>query len=409
MKSDLHSGHKPQGTVNLPPSKSIANRLLIFSSLSGAVPPFEFESTPDDIGVLQEFILNPKSVVNVGLAGTAARFLIARLAVLPGVHVLTGEGRLLERPMDALITALRELGADIRCLERAGYLPVEIHGGKITGGQIMLPGNISSQFLSALLMVAPYFTTGLRLNVIPPFYSRPYVEMTVSLMRIAGAEVDSFENGYSVAPGNYTRIPHQIESDWSAAAFFYELIAVSGGGSLLLKGLKKNSVQGDSACVHFFEALGVRSEYVDEGVKIFMHDAVEIPDHIQLDCRDFPDLVQSFMCTCFALGIRAKFTGVRSLRIKETDRLAALKKELGKLGANISYAEDRIEILSFGELKDCSIETYEDHRMAMSFAPLTIRYPQIIINNPKVVSKSFPLFWTEFNRVLKPDAPNSTG
>lgn len=401
MKLDFHSKVMPQGTVNLPPSKSIANRLLIISSLSGIAPPFEFEDAPDDIEVMQRFISNQEPIINAGLAGTAARFLIARLAVLPGVHLLTGEQRLLERPIEPLVAALRDLGADIRFKESPGFLPVEIHGRTIKGGEITLPGNISSQFLSALLMVAPYFLRGLHLEVTPPFYSRPYVEMTVSLMRLAGAEVNPFENGYTVLPGSYTSIPQHVEADWSAAAFFYELVAVSGGGSLILRGLQKNSVQGDSACVRFFETLGVRSEFVDEGVRISRDTAAVNPEFIHLECRDFPDLVQCFMCTCFALKIPAKFTGVRSLRIKETDRLEALKKELGKLGANVSYDEDSIEILSFSALKSYSIDTYQDHRMAMSFAPLIVRYPQLIINNPDVVSKSFPLFWSEFNRVRK--------
>lgn len=403
MLPDISGCKNILGEVQLPPSKSILNRILIMADLAGQNLPPQSKADSGDSVIIRNLLQKKPEQYYAGMAGTVARFLTARLAILPGEHVLTASDRMMLRPMAPLIDVLQSLGANITCLGNEGFLPLCINGGKMKGGKASISGEISSQFISALLMVAPYFKKGLELDVRPPFNSKPYALMTAALMRGAGAEAEIRNNRFIVAPKPYTSVPITVESDWSSAAFFYQLLAVVRKGYLFMPGLNKNSLQGDAYAAIFYANLGVESKFTPKGVHIQYNPKHPLPEKIDLDCSAFPDLVQSFACACAALKIPARFTGISTLRDKETDRLGALYLELMKLGALMSWDEDRLELLSFRPAKPVTIRTYGDHRMAMAFAPLRVFFNRLKIENPEVVTKSFPGFWNELKAVCHMD------
>ncbi|TVR38888.1 MAG: 3-phosphoshikimate 1-carboxyvinyltransferase [Cryomorphaceae bacterium] len=405
MLPDISGCKIISGEVQLPPSKSILNRLLIIADLAGQELPPQSSSDSGDSVLLRNLLQRKPEQYYAGMAGTVARFLTARLAILPGEHLLTAADRMLLRPMAPLIDVLQSLGADITCLGNEGFLPLRIGGVNMKGGKASISGEISSQFISALLMVAPYFKNGLELDVRPPFHSKPYALMTAALMREAGAEVEITNNRFIVPPKLYHSFPSSVESDWSSAAFFYQLLAVARTGSLVLPGLKKNSLQGDAFAATFYGRLGVESKFTGKGVHIQYNPHQQLPGKIDIDCSAFPDLVQSFACACAALKIPARFTGISTLRDKETDRLGALYLELMKLGVLMSWDENRLELISFRKAKPVTIRTYGDHRMAMAFAPLHVLFPKLKIENPAVVAKSFPHYWDELKAVCIMDGP----
>ncbi len=400
MKLDFSNGVLPRGTVILPPSKSIANRLLILQALAGdKLSPSQADEACDT-RIIRTLLQNDDSHYHVGMAGTTGRFLTAYLALQPGTHELTGDRRMLERPIKPLVEALRELGGEISYIEKEGFLPLRIHGCKMEGGSVKMPGDVSSQFLSAILLISPYLKKGIEMEIVGELYSAPYLNMTIQLMRQSGAIVLTEANLISVQPGAYSKVPPRIESDWSAAAFFYELMALCKGGSLQLPGLRENSLQGDAASIRIFEKLGVKTSFDEHGARIDFYGDFEWPERVNLNCRNFPDLVQPLACTLAGLKIPACFSGVKSLRVKETDRLAALQVELAKIGTELVISEDTIELVGFGEQETNLIDTWNDHRMAMAFAPLAIVYPGMIIQNPEVVAKSFPDFWNQLHGVI---------
>lgn len=392
----------PRGEVELPPSKSIANRLLIMAALSHLLKevPVHFNEAKDT-AILRRMLNDTPDVWDVEMAGTAARFLTAYLAVTPGKRLLTGAPRMCERPIAPLVNALKALGAQTRYEKRTGFLPLYITGKTLKGGEVSIAGDISSQFISALLIVAPYFKDGLTLHIEFPFYSAPYVKMTIALMRASGAEVEDLGETITVLPGEYSAPFPEIEPDWSAAAFFYTMVALRGKGELLLKGLRKDSVQGDAIAAKLYRKLGVHTEFTAQGAVLTGNPERRLPKKLDLDCRDFPDLVQPLATACAGLNIPVRFRGVKSLFIKETNRLAAMGAEFAKLGVRTRIDEDEFELCDFNEPWSTSISTYNDHRMAMAFAPLSMVIEGVKIQNPEVVSKSFPDFWNQFIGVLK--------
>ena len=404
--------------VNLPASKSVSNRVLIVSALSRQ-DDFNFDgvmnlATCDDTRVVREaFASSLPYEINIGAAGTAMRFMTALLAQRDGEeHVLTGTERMRHRPIKVLVEALRSVGADIEYLGEEGFPPLKIRGRKLVGGSVEVPGNVSSQYISALLMIAPVMEKGLKLRVSGKIFSRPYIDLTLSVMQDFGAVARWHDNDdITIEAGGYKNIDYTVENDWSAASYWYEMAALcyygrpssdfhfNGDTSIVLKGLMDSSRQGDSSIRYLFSLLGVKSVFKSKrGIsEVSLKPAITKVSKMEYNFANIPAMAQTLAVTCCALGIPFHFTGLDSLKIKETDRIEDLKTELRKVGFVI---EDRngSELIWTGE--NCEptfepIDTYEDHRMAMSFAPLALKFGKIDINNPEVVSKSYPNFWED--------------
>lgn len=389
--------------IKLPASKSISNRALILNAL--AYSPFEIEnlSDCDDTRVMVEALDSNNNHFNIGAAGTAMRFLTAFLAKTVGEWVITGSERMKQRPIKLLVDSLNKLGARIEYVEIEGFPPLKIYGSALMGGEITLNGGVSSQYISALMMVAPYMQKGLKITLEGKIISVPYIEMTLKMMHEFGVNVDFKENTISIQPQNYTPITYKVESDWSAASYWYEILSIAGKGSIFLEGLNKNSFQGDSKVAELFEQLGVSTEFQSEGVLLSPNSSAV--SQFEYDFVNQPDLAQTFAVTCCIKNIPFEFKGVESLKIKETDRVAALVNELGKLGylieepahGRLAWRGKKCE-LSFAEDQLPVIKTYEDHRMAMAFAPAALVQP-LIIEHPEVVSKSYPTFWEDIKQI----------
>lgn len=385
-------------TVQLPASKSISNRALILHALSGGSTRPENLSDCDDTQVMIRALDHMPDVIDIHAAGTAMRFLTAYLCVTPGTHVITGTERMQQRPIRILVDALRTLGARINYTGNEGFPPLRINGTQLTGSEIELAGNVSSQYISALLMIGAVLPVGLKLRLTGDIISRPYINLTLQLMHDFGAQARwTSENSISVAPGGYHDTPFRVESDWSAASYWYQMTALATGSpEVELLGLFANSAQGDSRGAELFARLGVQTEYTPQGVKLRKqgHPVVRLDE----DLVDIPDLAQTFVVTCCLLDVPFRFTGLQSLKIKETDRICALITELRKLGYVIHAEQDSI-LWWDGERcpadEQPSIDTYEDHRMAMAFAPACLVCPSIRINEPQVVSKSYPRYWDD--------------
>ena len=391
-----------QATITLPSSKSICNRALILVALSGRQTQLENLSDCDDTRVLVRALQSEEEVIDIMAAGTAMRFSTAYFSTTPGTHLITGTARMRQRPIGVLVEALRQLGANVEYAEVEGFPPLRISGRALKGGAISLPANVSSQYISALLMVGPTLQEGLRLHLVGTILSRPYIDMTLSLMRQFGAEVKwDDEATICVAPQSYRPLKEfRVESDWSAASYWYELVALSPDpeARIVLPYLFENSLQGDSRIREFFVPLGVHTEFTTEGVVLTKRKA-KATEMLRLDLSEQPDLAQTLIVACAMLRQPFHFTGLQTLKIKETDRIAALRTELKKMGIRVEEANDSELFCSdFGatELPPnafVSIDTYDDHRMAMAFAPCALRYPNLRINHPEVVSKSYPSFW----------------
>ena len=436
MQYKILSPGSVNSSIVLPSSKSISNRALAIGALAGSIASITNLSDCDDTEVMQRWLTERPSTVDVGAAGTSMRFSTALLAVGQGEHVLTGSERMKNRPIKILVDALRRLGADISYVEKEGYPPLRIVGkGGLSYGSVSLPGNVSSQYISALMMIGPYLKDGLILTLTDKVISRPYIEMTMSLMRQFGAKVywdcssdesngtvdepchsngtvDEYlesnsaddksteSNVIIVEPGRYAVKSFNVESDWSAASYWYEMVALSSEGDarVLLPGLYEDSLQGDSKGREVFSLLGVKTEYTKDGV--LLSKKTREVDTLEYDFVQMPDLAQTFVVTCCMMGVPFHFTGLESLKIKETDRIVALKNEMAKLGFDLEDRNDsellwdgRRRALTAEEYDSVAIDTYEDHRMAMAFAPVALVNGSIRINNPHVVSKSYPRYW----------------
>lgn len=387
----LHTG------VQLPASKSISNRALILNALSYSPYLPENLSDCDDTRVMVKAFDSDSNRFDIGAAGTSMRFLTAFLSKIGGVWEITGSERMQNRPIRILVDALRECGAQIEYLAKEGYPPLKITGRALKGGELSLDGGTSSQYISALLMIAPTMMEGLTLHLTGKIISLPYIRMTIGMLKTFGINALWKGNTIRIAPQSFTPTQFRVESDWSAASYWYEIIALAPtGSSVELYGLKRNSLQGDARIALFFESLGVETRFTDKGVQLLKSD--KQAQRLDLDLSDQPDLAQTLVVTCVLKGIPFRFTGLESLKIKETDRIVALQQELSKLGYRVSSDCDSI-LYWEGECHTSDacprIATYDDHRMAMAFAPAAFRIPGLIIEHPEVVSKSYPGYWED--------------
>ena len=395
-----------QATIKLPASKSISNRALIIHALTGGSILPENLSDCDDTEVVIHALEQMPEVIDIKAAGTAMRFMTAFLATTEhGEHTITGTDRMQHRPIKILVDALRQLGADIAYEKEEGFPPLRIKGATLDGGSLEVAGNISSQYISALLLIGPMLRKGLSLRLLGDIISRPYIDLTLWTMREFGADAEwTSVDTITIQPKPYESRPYVIENDWSAASYWYEIMALSDDpeAEICLEGLMDGSKQGDSSVRYLFSLLGVKTTFGTKksGVptKVTLTKSGHRVNRLEYDFVNAPDLAQTFVCTCCALGIPFHFTGLQTLKIKETDRMAALKKEMSKLGYLLEDIDGR-ELKWDGTTTQVigtqtAIDTYDDHRMALAFAPLAMKNA-ICINNPQVVSKSYPRFWDD--------------
>ena len=409
MQYTLTTPDRLTATVKLPASKSISNRALMIYALTGASMQLDNLSDCDDTEVIVRALRDNPYEINIKAAGTAMRFMTAYLSTREGEeHVLTGTERMQHRPIHVLVEALRRLGADIEYMGEEGFPPLRIRGRQLEGGLLEVPGNISSQFVSALLLIGPMLRDGLTLRLKGDIISRPYIDLTLWTMREfnAFADWDDFET-IMVAAQPYEQHPYYIESDWSAASYWYEMMALSrnAGDEVLLEGLMDGSKQGDSSVRYLFSLLGVKTTF--ESTKPGVPTMVRLPhsgccvSRLDYDFVNSPDLAQTFIVCCAVLGIPFHFRGLSTLKIKETDRIEAMKTEMRKLGY-VLHDVNNCELYWNGERCEAettaTIDTYEDHRMALAFAPAAFRLPGLRINNPQVVTKSYPHFWEDLKK-----------
>ena len=406
MQYEIKAPQVLNQTIKLPASKSISNRALIIHALSGGAILPDNLSDCDDTTVIIDALQNNPHEINIKAAGTAMRFMTAFLSVKDGEeHVLTGTERMKHRPIGVLVDALRHLGADIKYAGEEGFPPLRIKGRKLEGGLLEVPGNISSQYISALLMIGPTLKNGLTLRLTGDVISRPYIDLTLWTMREFGADADwsDFET-ISVAPKPYKERTYFIENDWSAASYWYEMMALSTheDDEIRLEGLMDGSKQGDSSVRYIFSLLGVKSTFESrkEGVPttVTLRHTNRCVPRLEYDFVNSPDLAQTFVVCCALKNVHFHFTGLSTLKIKETDRIEAMKKEMRKLGYVI-HDKNNSELIWDGERCmpeiEGGIDTYEDHRMALSFAPASLCIEGLSINNPQVVTKSYPHFWED--------------
>ena len=394
----LTAPNQIQATIQLPSSKSICNRALIIRALAQSHAPIENLSDCDDTRVMVKALQEMKPVIDIMAAGTAMRFLTAYLSVTEGSHLITGTERMKQRPIRILVDALRSLGAQIEYAGNEGFPPLKITGTELTQSEISLPGDVSSQYISALLMIGPVLKKGLRLTLTGEIISRPYIDLTLQLMNRNGADAGwTGPNILEVKPQPYQPTPYYIESDWSAASYWYEIVALSKHEAVVtLPGLFAQSPQGDAKVAELFEQLGVCTQR--EGNSVTLKKTHTHTDRMEYNFVNQPDLAQTFVVTCAMLGIPFRFSGLQSLKIKETDRMAALIAEMRKLGYVLEESEG--SVLSWNGTRctpdeSPAIDTYEDHRMAMAFAPAAFCNSALRIRNPHVVSKSYPRFWED--------------
>mgnify|MGYP003292558953 CR=1 FL=1 len=407
--------------IDLPASKSLSNRALIMQALCPEPCQLTHLSDCDDTVVMQRAFQKMKSnlmsgpvTIDIGAAGTSMRFLTAYFATREGAEVImTGTERMKQRPIKILVDALRELGAEIEYLETEGCPPLRIHGHKLNGGPLSIDGSTSSQYISALLMVAPTLAQGLQLTLTGDVTSRPYILMTLGMMREFGIESTWEGQVISISPQTYKAQRYEVESDWSAASYWYEVLALAHDTTLTtirLKGLHKESLQGDSHVADYFEPMGIVTEYTDEGVVLsYGDDGFLMPVRLDWDMTEQPDLAQTVITTYAMLGIKFDISGLHTLRIKETDRITALENELKKMGLIVTdrdndrmiYEAEEIEGFDYELNVTPVIKTYKDHRMAMAFAPLALYLDQntLLIEDPAVVTKSYPQYWEHLKQI----------
>ena len=365
--------------INLPSSKSISNRLLIIQALCMENFKIENLSISDDTINLQKAISSKENTINIGDAGTSFRFLTSYLSIQKGQEfILTGSDRMKERPIKELVSVLRKMGAKIEYLKNEGFPPLKIIGTDLEGGKIEIDGGISSQFITSILLIAPTFQNGINLEIVGELVSKPYVEMTLKLMKEFGIESDWTNNIITINHQKYIPKDYTVEADWSAASFWFEIASLSKRCNIRLNGLQQNSIQGDKRSIEIFNNLGVDSIF--ENGKLILTKNQTISPFQTYNLIETPDLYQPLRCTLFSKNIKADFSGIQTLKDKETDRIISVETELNKLNS--------IKI----------IDTHKDHRMAMSFAPLCLEFGKLQINDVEVVSKSYPDFWEDLKK-----------
>lgn len=411
MQISLNIPQRLVADIALPASKSVSNRALMLQALC-PTPRYAIANLAlcDDTDHMLQGIADKRAgaqLIDIGATGTAMRFLTAYLAIAEGATTLTGSERMQQRPIGTLVEALRKLGADIAYTNKEGYPPLHIVGKPLQGGTLEVAADISSQYISALLMIAPCLAQGLTLHLKGNIASRTYIELTLDLMRKYGAVAEwRDEHTISVAHGAYEDIALSVEGDWSGASYWYELAAIAAHKGhdvdITLLGLTADSRQGDRVVAQLFEPLGVRTEYTEKGARITRNDVAMVHQPFVCDFTHCPDIAQTLAVTCCLLNRPYRFGGIQSLRIKETDRVAALIAELHKLGY-VLRAEGDEQLVWDGT--SCppdvcpTIATYDDHRMAMAFAPAALCHDGLTIEHPEVVTKSYPSFWEDLKRI----------
>ena len=383
-------------------SKSETNRLLLLQALYPNIS-LENTSNSDDSEVMLNALESNAQLIDVHHAGTAMRFLTAFFAIHEGKEILlTGSSRMKERPIKILVDALKQLGAEITYEENEGFPPIKIKGKKLTKNRVSLPANVSSQYISALLLIAPKLENGLELTLEGEITSIPYIKMTLALLNEIGIKTSFQNNIIKVNPKPETLNSQHvtIESDWSSASYWYSIVALSEiGTKITLSSYKQNSLQGDAALVAIYKNFGVETVFNNDNSISFSKINFKNQASLFFNLQSSPDIAQTIAVTCFGLGIGCHLTGLHTLKIKETDRLEALKTELSNLGANIMVTNDSLTIEQSSNLNsNIKIATYQDHRMAMAFAPLALK-TSLIIENAEVVSKSYPTFWEDLKAV----------
>ncbi|HAQ19942.1 MAG TPA: 3-phosphoshikimate 1-carboxyvinyltransferase [Prolixibacteraceae bacterium] len=391
-----------KGSIVLPGSKSIANRALIIHALSDSPYPIENLSDSDDTQVMEKVFNSNSNHFDIGHAGTAMRFLTAYLSQIVGEWTLTGSERMKQRPIGILVDALNKLGAKIEYLENEGFPPLKIYGSHLKGCVLELDGSVSSQYISALLMIAPTIENGLTLRLMNKITSRPYIEMTLKLMEQFGVQHIWKGNEIRISEQKYKALPFSVEADWSGASYWYEMAVLADDVEVELIGLRTESLQGDAMIAKWFEQLGIQTSTTTKGSRLIKN-GQPLPKFLQLNFIENPDVAQTFAVLCVMKQIPFHFSGLETLKIKETNRIAALQDELAKFGAQVAEP-------AHGELKwdgtfplekktVPEIETYHDHRMAMAFAPACQIFGPIAILDPMVVTKSYPGFWKDLKKV----------
>ena len=387
--------------LNISGSKSESNRVLILKSIFNNIS-IENLSSSDDTKILKKSLISKNPIINVGHAGTSMRFLTAYLATLVNKKfILSGSKRMHERPIAVLVDALNYLGFKINFIEDEGYPPLEIIGAKNIKNSVKLNSSLSSQYISALMLIAPTLKNGLVIELDGKITSRPYIDLTLSILQKLGIEAKIKENFIIVKPQKKIKTStYKVESDWSSVSYFFSIVALSNGIELSFKNFRSDSNQGDRKVCKYYELFGIKSKFQNHGLVISKQIDFKYPKQITIDLNDNPDLAQTIIVTSFGLNIPTKLTGLSTLKIKETDRLVAMHNELTMLGAKCEIDDDSIEIFKTeNKLKDNhTIKTYDDHRMALSFAPLSIIKP-LNISNPDVVTKSFPEFWNILKKI----------
>lgn len=396
----LKSTIKKQSTIQITGSKSESNRLLL---LQAFYPELQIEniSNSDDSQLMTKALQSKDDIVDIHHAGTAMRFLTAFFAVQEGREViLTGSERMKERPIKILVEALQTLGADITYMENDGCPPLKIKGKKITNSKVTLKANVSSQYISALLLIASTLENGLELSLQGEITSMPYIKMTLSLLNEIGVESTCNEHRITIKPLTKKLTPKTlvVESDWSSASYFYSIVAISDlGTEIVLSSYKKDSLQGDSLLIDIYKHFGVSTVF--NGNTITLKKENKAITSLTLNLQHAPDIAQTIVVTCFALGISCDLSGLHTLKIKETDRLVALKTEIEKLGGQVKINNESLLLSKSHAIKNSvSIATYNDHRMAMAFAPLALK-TSIIIQHAYVVTKSYPTFWDDLKTI----------
>jgi 3-phosphoshikimate 1-carboxyvinyltransferase len=391
------------GSLDLESSKSISNRLLIIKELCKTKFEIQNLSNAKDTKILNELLdsFETKKDLNCEDAGTALRFIIAFLATKKGIWKVLGSKRMHERPIKPLIDCLKDLGAEIKYLGKEGFPPIEIKSKKLKSKKLSLTGNISSQFISALLLVAPTIESGLTLEITSKVSSKPYIDMTLGLMSEFGIEY-SWENSLiKVKQQNYLAKNIEVENDWSAASFWYSFLALSKSGEIKIPHLYANSFQGDSVVSSIFSKLGIKTEFNEDSIVLYKTKI--IAKEIDLDLSNHPDLALPIIVTCCGLGIKAHLIGLESLKIKESKRLESIKKELRKFNISCEIDSSSIKIKENQNIVQpkSTIECHNDHRIAMSIAPLCMKVDSIKFDDKEVVNKSYPKFWEDFDRASK--------
>ena len=389
-------GKNLHGNINISGSKSESNRLLTLRAYTSFFNINNL-SDSDDTKTMISSLKSHKEEINIGHAGTAMRFLTSYYSsILNSSKILTGSSRMKERPILILVEALNNLGADIEYIDKKGYPPIKINGKLIDGNEIALPADVSSQYISSLMMLGVSINQGLKIKLSTKITSLPYINMTKKIIERIGGIVDIKPDEIIIKQLVSNKIPDQIvESDWSSASYFYSLVALSDSSDITLSSFFNNSIQGDSRIVDIYKQFGVETKFLNDKIYLKKNN-IDLPDSISINLRDNPDLAQTIVVTCLGLGVNCKLEGLHTLKLKETDRLLALKREIKKFEVDcVTISNQSITLKNNSELKSgVSINTYDDHRMAMSFAPLSMINPIIIIN-PEVVSKSYLNFWND--------------